>query len=215
MPGHLSPECGRTTLNATHLRAGQSRHSSSLGELGISIVLSARPSKPDVLRACCRSLLGGQPLGLGEAVGRVGGSAQRAQQSYGLQEHGTNYYRRAVAMRCMERNVGATSLRGCCITASWCSIFQWLLVLVLVAAGRPWASTACASGWSSWSSGDVSRPARGGILWQAERGGVAALACRACCRSITRTCRALRDGSAGLAGRLRIRVRVIVQNPEP
>jgi len=25
MPGHLSPECGLTTLNDTHLRDGQSR----------------------------------------------------------------------------------------------------------------------------------------------------------------------------------------------
>ena len=168
-----------------------------------------------VLLAWCQSLAGRQPLILGEAVERVAGIASRAQQLGGRHGHDTNYYRRPAAVPWLVRFIGATSLRGCCITASWCSTFQWLLVLVLVAAGRPWASTACASGWSSWSSGDVSRPARGGILWQAERGGVAALACRACCRSITRTCRALRNGSAGLAGRLRIRVRVIVQNPEP
>ena len=36
MPGHLSPECGLTTLNDTHLRVGPSRRSSSLGELGIT-----------------------------------------------------------------------------------------------------------------------------------------------------------------------------------
>ena len=38
MPGHLSPACGLTTLNAPHLRVGQSRCSSSFRELGISIV---------------------------------------------------------------------------------------------------------------------------------------------------------------------------------
>ena len=90
MPGHLSPACGLTTLNATHLRDGQSRRSSSLRELGISIVRAARASTPDLLRAWCRSLAGRQPLGLGEDVGRVGGSAQRAQQLGGLQEHDTN-----------------------------------------------------------------------------------------------------------------------------
>jgi len=90
MPGHLSPACGLTTLNATHLRDGQSRRSSSLRELGISIVRAVRASTPDLLRAWCRSLAGRQPLGLGEDVGRVGGSAQRAQQLGGLQGHDTN-----------------------------------------------------------------------------------------------------------------------------
>ena len=93
MPGHLSPACGLTTLNATHLRDGQSRRSSSLRELGISIVRAVRASTPDLLRAWCRSLAGRQPLGLGEDVGRVAGSAPRAQQLSGLQEHDTNYYR--------------------------------------------------------------------------------------------------------------------------
>ena len=135
MPGHLSPACGRTTLNATHLRAGQSRRSARSASLAIVSSTSARPSTPDLSLAWCRSLAGRQPLGLGEDVGRVGGSAPRAQQLGGLQRHGTNYYCRAVAIRYMERKTGATSLRSCSITAAWCSVFQWSLVLVLVAAG--------------------------------------------------------------------------------
>ena len=125
MPGHLSPECGLITRNDTHLRDDQSRRSSSLGELGISIVRAARPSTPELLLAWCRSLAGRQPLGLGEDVRHVGGSTQRAQQLGGLQGHGTNYQRRAVAIRCMERKIGATSLRGCCTAAAWCGGFQW------------------------------------------------------------------------------------------
>ena len=114
------------------------------------------------MRAWCRSLAGRQPLGLGEDVGRVAGSTPRAQQLVGLQRHDTNYYRCAVAIRCMERKTGATSLRGCCITAAWCSTFQWLYVLLLVAAGRPWAPAAHRFSGSSWSSRRLSRPARGG-----------------------------------------------------
>ena len=106
---------------------------------------------------------------MGEDVGRVAGSAPRAQQLGGLQEHDTNYYRRAVAIRCMERNTGATSLRGCCITAAWCSVFQWSLVLVLMAAGRPWAPAAYISSGSSWSSRELSRPARGGVVKSQKR----------------------------------------------
>ena len=130
---------------------------------------SARPSTPDLSLAWCRSLAGRQPLGLGEDVGRVGGSAPRAQQLGGLQRHGTNYYRRAVAIRYMERKTGATSLRGCCITAAWCSVFQWSLVLVLMAAGRPWAPAAYISSGSSWSSRELSRPARGGVVKSQKR----------------------------------------------
>jgi hypothetical protein len=125
MPGHLSPECGLTTLIDTHLRDGQSRRSSSLRELGISIVRAARPSTPDLLRAWCRSLAGRQPLGLGEDVGRVAGSTPRAQQLGGLQRHDTNWYRHTVAIRYMERKTGATSLRGCFTAAAQCSDFQW------------------------------------------------------------------------------------------
>ena len=130
---------------------------------------SARPSTPDLLRAWCRSLAGRQPLGLGEDVGRVGGSAQRAQQLGGLQEHDTNYYRRAVTIRWQRRNIGATILRCSCITAAWCGTFQWLLVLLPVAAGRPWASAARTSCGSSWSSREVSRPVRGGVLASQKR----------------------------------------------
>ena len=130
---------------------------------------SARPSTPDLSLAWCRSLAGRQPLGLGEDVGRVGGSAPHAQQLGGLQRHGTNYYRRAVAIRYMERKLGATSLRSCSITATWCSGFQWSLVLVLVPAGRPWAPAAYISSGSSWSSRELSRPARGGVLQSQKR----------------------------------------------
>jgi hypothetical protein len=63
---------------------------------------SARPSTPDLLLAWRRSLAGRQPLGLDEDVGRVGGSVQRAQQLGGLHGHDTNWYHRAVAIRCME-----------------------------------------------------------------------------------------------------------------
>jgi hypothetical protein len=126
MPGHLSAACGLTTLNATHLRAGQSRRSSSLRELGISIVRAARASTSDLLLGWCRSLLGGQPLGLGEDVGRVAGSTPRVQQLGGLQEHDTNYYRYAVPIRWLRRDIVATSLRGYSMAAPWCSTFQWL-----------------------------------------------------------------------------------------
>ena len=153
MPGHLSAACGLTTLNATHLRAGQSRCSSSFRELGISIVLSARPSTREVLLAWWRSLLGRRPLGLGEDVGRVAGAAPRAQQLGGLHRHDCNCHRRAVAIRWLRWNIGATSFRGWCIAAIWCSTFQWLHVVLLVAAGRPWAPAAYISSWSNWSSG--------------------------------------------------------------
>ena len=129
---------------------------------------SARPSTPDLSLAWCRSLAGRQPLGLGEDVGRVGGSAPRAQQLGGLQRHGTttNYYCRAVAIRYMERKTGATSLRSCSITAAWCSTFQWLYMLLLVAAGRPWAPAAYLFSGSSWSR---ERPARGGVVKSQKR----------------------------------------------
>ena len=130
---------------------------------------SARPSTPDLSLAWCRSLAGRQPLGLGEDVGRVGSSAPRAQQLGGLQRHGTNWYRHAVAIRWLRRNIGATSLRSCSITATWCSGFQWSLVLVLVPAGRPWAPAAYISSGSSWSSRELSRPARGGVLQSQKR----------------------------------------------
>ena len=135
----------------------------------LSIVRAARPSTPDLLRAWCRSLAGRQPLGLGEDVGCVAGSTPRAQQLGGLQRHDTNYHRRAVAIRCMERKTGATSLRGCCITAAWCSTFQWLYMLLLVAAGRPWALAAHLFSGSSWSSRKLSRPARGGVVKSQKR----------------------------------------------
>ena len=143
----------------------------SLISLALHVVssTSARPSTPDLSLAWCRSLAGRQPLGLGEDVGRVGGSAPRAQQLGGLQRHGTNYYCRAVAIRYMERKTGATSLRSCSITATWCSGFQWSLVLVLVPAGRPWAPAAYISSGSSWSSRELSRPARGGVLQSQKR----------------------------------------------
>ena len=130
---------------------------------------SARPSTPDLSLAWCRSLAGRQPLGLGEDVGRVGSSAPRAQQLGGLQRHGTNWYRHAVAIRWLRRNIGATSLRSCSITATWCSGFQWSSVLVLVPAGRPWAPAAYISSGSSWSSRELSRPARGGVLQSQKR----------------------------------------------
>ena len=101
----------------------------------------------------CRSLAGRQPLGLGEDVRPVASSAPRAQQLGGLHGHDTNYHRRPAAMPWLERFIGATSLRGCCVAANWCSTFQWSLVLVLVAAGRQWASTGRGSCGSSWSSG--------------------------------------------------------------
>ena len=121
------------------------------------------------MRAWCRSLAGRQPLGLGEDVGRVAGSTPRALQLGGLQRHDTNYHRCAVAIRCMERKTGATRLRGCCITAAWCSTFQWLYVLLLVAAGRPWAPAAYLFSGSSWSSRKLSRPARGGVVKSQKR----------------------------------------------
>ena len=164
VPGHLSPECGRTTLNATHLRAGQSLSCSSRGELGITIVYSARPSAPDVLLAWCRSLLGRRPLDLGEHVGRVAGAATRAHELGGLHRHDGNYHRCPVAIRWLRWNIGATSLWGCCIAAAWCSSFRWLYVLLLVAAGRSWASAAFISSGSRWSSRKLSRPARGCVL---------------------------------------------------
>ena len=67
------------------------------------------------------------------------------------------------------RNIGATSLRSCSITATWCSGFQWSLVLVLVPAGRPWAPAAYIYSGSSWSSRELSRPARGGVLQSQKR----------------------------------------------
>ena len=100
MPGHLSPARGRTTLNATHLRAGQVADPAPSASWAIVSSTSARPSTPVVLRAWSRSLLGGQALGSGEAMGRVAGGAEPTQQLGGLQRHGTNYYRRAVAIRC-------------------------------------------------------------------------------------------------------------------
>ena len=114
---------------------------------------SARPSTPDVLRAWCRSLAGRQPLSLGEAKGRVAGSALRAQQLGGLHGHDTNWHRTTVAIRCMERNMNATSLRGCFMAAAWCGTFQWFLVLLSVAVGRPRASASCPLCWSNRSSG--------------------------------------------------------------
>ena len=124
MPGHLSPARGRTTLNATHLRAGQVADPAPSASLAIVSSTSARPSTPVVLRAWSRSLLGGQALGSGEAMGRVAGGAEPTQQLGGLQRHGTNYYRRAVAIRWQRRNIGATILRCCCIAAAWCGTFQ-------------------------------------------------------------------------------------------
>ena len=124
-----------------------------LASFGLPSSTSARPSKLDVLLAWCRSLAGRQPLGLGEDVGRVADSAQRAQQHSELHGHDGNYHRRPAAVLWLERFIGATSLRGCSIAAAWCGTFQWLLVLLPVAAGRPWASTTHASGRSSWSSG--------------------------------------------------------------
>ena len=50
------------------------------------------------------------------------------------------------------------------MAAAWCSGFQWSLVLVLVAAGRPWAPAAYMFSGSSWSLRELSRPARGGVL---------------------------------------------------
>ena len=130
---------------------------------------SARPSTPDLSLAWCRSLAGRQPLGSGEDVGRVAGSTPRAQQLGGLQEHDTNYHRRTVAIRWQRRNIGATSLRGCCIAAAWCSTFQWLYVLLLVATGRPWAPATFIFWGSSWSSRKLSRPARGGVVKSQKR----------------------------------------------
>ena len=169
VPGHLSPACGRTTLNATHLRAGQSRRSAPSASFGLPIVRSARPSTPEVLLAWWRSLAGRQPHDLGEDVGRVAGSTTRAQHLGGLHRDDGKSSRRTVAIRCMERNIDATSLRGCCIAANWRSTFQWLKVLLLVAAGRPSAPAAYKSSGSSWSSRKLSRPSRGGVLQSQKR----------------------------------------------
>ena len=169
MPGHLSPACGRAALNATHLRAGQSRRSGPSASFGLPIVRSARPSTPKVLLAWCRSLAGRQHHGLREDVGRVTGSTTRAQHFCGLHRDDGISLRRAVSILCLERNIGVTSLRGCCIAAIWCSTFQWLKVLLLVAAGRPWAPAAYIASGSSWSSRKLSRPSRGGVLQSQKR----------------------------------------------
>ena len=124
MPGHLSPACGRATLNATHLRADQSRRPAPSASFGLTIVRSARPSTPEVLLAWCRSLAGRHPLGLGEDVGRVAGSTTRAQHLGGLDRDDGKSFRRAVPMSWLEWNMDATLLRGCSIAAAWCSTFQ-------------------------------------------------------------------------------------------
>jgi hypothetical protein len=110
MPGHLSPACGRTTLNATHLRAGQSRRSAPSASFGLPIVRSARPSTPEVLLAWWRSLAGRQPHDLGEDVGRVAGSTTRAQHLGGLDRDDGKSFRRAVPMSWLEWNMDATLL---------------------------------------------------------------------------------------------------------
>ena len=130
---------------------------------------------------------------MGEDVGRVGGSAPRAQQLGGLQRHGTNYYRRAVAIRYFR----VPTVHG---EENWCykpeellhhrRLVQCLSMVIGAGLGGRWMTMDTGRLHFFWVKLVVERALEACPRWcsaKPEADAAAASACRACCGVTTGT----------------------------